>query len=99
MQIRIFIILMVFSCVFSIAGIVLLGLNFSPENADSFEKALLLISLFFSLASFSCLILFYLKQKFSKNKPIFQQASSSFLLGLIISGVLIGGLLVRKYIL
>lgn len=99
MKILVFIILMTISGLISIAGIVLLGLRFEPEQANLAEKLLLFLSLFFALSSSLCLIIFALKKRFSKNKPIFQHASSAFLIGLILSGLVIGGLVVRKYIL
>ncbi|MAG44651.1 hypothetical protein CL633_02055 [bacterium] len=98
MKILVFIILMAFIGLTSAVGIILLSLNFSPDQAGFPEKFLIIASLFFLISSISCLIIFKIQKYFSK-KPIFQQASIAFISGIIIAGIILLGLLIKKFVL
>lgn len=76
----------------------MLSLNFQPEQTGFLEKFLIIASLFFLISSIACLIIFKIQKYFSK-RPIFKQANIAFIAGIAIAGIMLLGLLIKKFVL
>lgn len=98
MSLKGYLVVMAICTLFSLVALGTILVYVEPSTAGFFGLLLFYLSLFFSLGGLLTLGGFFLRRKFQKGKPSFVQASVSFWQGLIFALVIIGILILQKYV-